>query len=211
MIGAVTRAFTNSTLTDLVQNTNMAVSTETTLKSIGRPGFILIDNNISPDTKKYAAAKEFLYQATCLLVYGLLVVPVFKKGAFKLAKKGIINKGKPEFEKFTSLKNYESYRKLAAKDIDDRKHILKLNKFQEKFTPEIQKELETIEEPDTYDLVKGTIEAGSLLGSVLGLAILAPQVSHAIIHPVLRFVGLEEKKAAKTAPVSEDKKLDHTV
>lgn len=208
MIGPLTRAFTNPGLTTLVQNTNASVSLETTLKAIGRPGFILIDNNISDDTKKYAAAKEFLYQATCLAVYALLVVPVFKKGAFKLAKKGLIHKGSKEFEHFRNLRNYESYRKLASKTLDDRKHYLQLNKLQDKFTPEIQRILETEKEPDKFKRVKGTIEAGSLIGSVLGLAILAPQVSHAIIHPTLRLVGLEKKKSQN----AETKQpLDQTV
>lgn len=193
MIGPITKLFTNPTLTSLTQNTNASVATETILKSIGRPGFILIDNDIDPDTKKYAAAKEFLYQATCLLVYGLLVVPVFKKGAFKLAKNKIF-KNDPEFQKFKSLRNYESYRKYASKNINDRVHLLKQQKLQDKFTPEIEKELKTVAKPDNYNLVKGVIEFGSIVGSVLGLAVFAPQVSHAIIHPALRFVGLEDKK-----------------
>ncbi|MBS5801466.1 MAG: hypothetical protein KIC80_00425 [Brachyspira sp.] len=192
MIGPLTKALTNPTLTTLSQNTNASVATETVLKSIGRPGFILIDNDIDPDTKKYAAAKEFLYQATCLLVYAALVVPVFKRGAFKLAKNKIF-KNSPEFQKFKSLKNYESYRKYAAKSLDSRKLLLQQHKLQEKFTPEIEQELITAEKPDNYDLVKGVIEFGSITGSVLGLAVLAPQLSHAVIHPALRFIGMEEK------------------
>lgn len=192
MIGPLTKALTNPTLTTLSQNTNASVATETVLKSIGRPGFILIDNDIDPDTKKYAAAKEFLYQATCLLVYAALVVPVFKRGAFKLAKNKIF-KNSPEFQKFKSLKNYESYRKYAAKSLDSRKLLLQQHKIQDKFTPEIEQELITAEKPDNYDLVKGVIEFGSITGSVLGLAVLAPQLSHAVIHPALRFIGMEEK------------------
>lgn len=192
MIGPLTKALTNPTLTTLSQNTNASVATETVLKSIGRPGFILIDNDIDPDTKKYAAAKEFLYQATCLLVYAALVVPVFKRGAFKLAKNKIF-KNSPEFQKFKSLKNYESYRKYAAKSLDSRKLLLQQHKLQDKFTPEIEQELITAEKPDNYDLVKGVIEFGSITGSVLGLAVLAPQLSHAVIHPALRFIGMEEK------------------
>ncbi len=192
MIGPLTKALTNPTLTTLSQNTNASVATETVLKSIGRPGFILIDNDIDPDTKKYAAAKEFLYQATCLLVYAALVVPVFKRGAFKLAKNKIF-KNSPEFQKFKSLKNYESYRKYASKSLDSRKLLLQQHKLQDKFTPEIEQELITAEKPDNYDLVKGVIEFGSITGSVLGLAVLAPQLSHAVIHPALRFIGMEEK------------------
>ena len=58
------------------------------------------------------------------------------------------------------------------------------------------------EKPNMYPHIKGAIELGSTIGSVLGLAILAPQVSHAFIHPALRFLGLEEKKskAGNTQP-----------
>ena len=66
MITAIAKTITNPTLVDIAQNTNAQVACETTLKAIGRPGFILIDNDIDSSTKKYAAAKEFLYQATCL-------------------------------------------------------------------------------------------------------------------------------------------------
>ena len=183
MISPIVKALTNPTLTSLSQNTNASVTTETVLKSIGRPGFILIDNDIDPDTKKYAAAKEFLYQATCLAVYAALVVPVFKRGAFKLAKNKIF-KNEPDFQKFRSLKNYEAYRKYAAKRLDDRKLLLQQHKLQDKFTPEIEQELITAEKP-------------TLTGSVLGLAILAPQLSHAVIHPALRFIGLEKKKTVE--------------
>lgn len=195
MIGPLTSALTNSGLTNLVQSTSSSVTTETVLKAIGRPGFILIDNNISPDTKKYAAAKEFLYQATCLLVYMALVVPVFRKGAFKYAKNHLF-KHMPEagFNKFKDLKTYDLYRKLSDKSIEDRQHILNINKLQDRFTPEIRNELLTKDEPDSFSKIKGSIETGSLMGSVLGLAILAPQVSHAFIHPALRLIGMEEKK-----------------
>ena len=50
----------------------------------------------------------------------------------------------------------------------------------------------------TYSHIKGAIELGSTIGSVLGLAILAPQVSHAFIHPALKFLGMEEKKPNET-------------
>ena len=84
MIDLVSKIITSSPLTTMAQSASTQVTVETTMKAIGRPGFILIDNNIDPDTKKYAAAKEFLYQATCLLLYATLVVPLFKEGAFKL-------------------------------------------------------------------------------------------------------------------------------
>ena len=72
--------------------------------------------------------------------------------------------------------------------------MLNINKLQDRFTPEIKRELLTNDEPEAFSKIKGSIEAGSLLGSVIGLAILAPQVSHAFIHPALRLLGLEENK-----------------
>ena len=195
MIGPITSALTNSGLTNLVQSTSSSVATETVLKAIGRPGFILIDNDISPDTKKYAAAKEFLYQATCLVIYMALVVPVFKKGAFKYAKNHLF-KNMPDagFDKFKDLKTYALYRKLSEKTMEDRQHILNVNKLQDRFSPSIRTELLTKDDPAKFSKIKGSIELGSLIGSVLGLAILAPQVSHAFIHPALRFLGLEKPK-----------------
>ena len=191
MIGSITSALTNSGLTNLVQSTSSSVATETVLKAIGRPGFILIDNNIDPDTKKYAAAKEFLYQATCLLLYATLVVPLFKEGAFKLGPKLFKDHAK-DFAKFKNAAEYYKYRKYAEKPFQsDRIHN---NKIKHLFNEELRKELKTKEEPEMFNRVKGTIEAGNILGSVLGLAILAPQVSHAIIHPCLRLLGLENKK-----------------
>ena len=195
MIGPITSALTNSGLTNLVQSTSSSVATETVLKAIGRPGFILIDNDISPDTKKYAAAKEFLYQATCLVIYMALVVPVFKKGAFKYAKNHLF-KNMPDagFDKFKDLKTYALYRKLSEKTMEDRQHILNVNKLQDRFSPSIRTELLTKDDPEKLNKIKGSIELGSLIGSVLGLAILAPQVSHAFIHPALRMLGLEKPK-----------------
>ena len=60
MISGIGKILTSNSLNNITSNTNSQVMLETTLKSIGRPGFILIDNEINEDTKRYAAAKEFL-------------------------------------------------------------------------------------------------------------------------------------------------------
>ena len=194
MISAIANGLSNSTLANIAQNTAASVSIETTLKSIGRPGFILIDNDISPDTKKYAAAKEFLYQATCLAVYLALITPVFKKGAFQLAKKTFF-KNKPEFAKFKDAAEYLDYHNLASKNITNRRATLLKEKKQKKFMhDDLREELQNNKNPEKYPLIKGTIELGSLIGSVLGLAILAPQISHYTIHPMLRALGMEKKE-----------------
>ena len=84
--------------------------------------------------------------------------------------------------------------KLSEKTMEDRQHILNVNKLQDRFSPSIRTELLTKDDPEKFNKIKGSIELGSLIGSVLGLAILAPQVSHAFIHPALRMLGLEKPK-----------------
>lgn len=213
MINGISSILTSSQLANIAQNTTQSVAVETTLKSIGRPGFILIDKDIDPDTKQYAAAKEFLYQATCFGIYLALIVPLFKKGGFKFAKEKIF-KNQNGFEHFENVKEYMHYRKLASNpSVKNRlntleKEILNENILvKDKYNDTLKNELKK-EHPDMFKDVKGAVELSNIIGSVLGLAIFAPQVSHAFIHPVLRILGLEKKKA----PVQEaqtTQKLDN--
>lgn len=208
MLGAITNAIANPHLTKIAENTITQVGIETTLKAIGRPAAILVDKDISADTKEYAAAKEFLYQATCLVTYLFLIVPVFKKGGFKLAK-NVLFKNHPEFQKFESAKEFEYYTKLAKKSVADRKLTLQKEKVKDKYHPDVRKDLETNEKPEKYPLISSTIGVFNLLGSVLGLAVLAPQVSHAFIHPALKLLGLEEKNKKHSAEHNNhSKKID---
>ena len=208
MINGISSLITSSQLANIAQNTTQSVAVETTLKSIGRPGFILIDKDIDSDTKQYAAAKEFLYQATCLAVYMALIVPVFKKGGFQVAKKYIF-KNTEGFEHFKNVKEYMYYRKLADNpsvknrmSTLEKERLLDKTKIRDKYNTTLQKELEK-KDPDKFLYVKGAVELSNIIGSVLGLAILAPQVSHAFIHPALRILGLEHKKdkSSQTAKV----------
>jgi len=199
MIGAVSKAISNPTLVNIAQNTDASVICKTTVNSIGRPGFILIDKNISDDTKKFAATKEFLYQATCLLVYMAVIVPIFKKGGFKLAKEKIF-KNTEGFEHFKNFKEYTHYRKLADNiNVNNRlqtldKEIASKNcKVKDMYNQTLIAELHK-ENPDKFNSVKGAVDLSNLIGSVVGLALVAPQVSQALIHPVLRLVGLEKKE-----------------
>lgn len=194
MITAISRALTNPTLVNLAQSTDATVATKTTVNSIGRPGFILIDKNISSDTKKFAATKEFLYQATCLAVYMAVIVPIFKKGGFKLAKEKIFQ-NKEGFEHFKNFSEYTNYRKVAdILDIEKRnKKITELSQkgkltLNDKLKSELEKDA-----PEKFSNVKGAVDLSNLIGSVVGLSIIAPQVSQALIHPVLRAIGMEKK------------------
>ena len=217
MINGITKILTSNSLNNITSNTNSQVMMETTLKAIGRPGFILIDKDIDDDTKKYAAAKEFMYQATCLLVYVALVVPVFKKGTFKLAQKLF----KPEeIGKFKSSKQYEHYLKLCDTTLNNRQKTIEKeirgvyktdengNKVRrlvrDEYDSSIIDELNK-EKPNKFPILKGAVEFGNIVGSVFGLAIFAPQVSHLFIHPALNALGLDSHKNAQTS--QDDKHL----
>lgn len=193
MIDRIAGALSSSTLAGITQNTIYSVCAETTLKSIGRPGFILIDRDIDLDTKKYAASKEFFYQLICLAVYLAVIPPIFKGGSYRLGKKMFGNEH-PEFNKFQNVKEYLDYLKYAKRAMNDRIASLSKVKSSKKFMHDgLREELLTKENPECYDLIKGTIEAGSFIGSILGLAILAPQISHHLIHPLMKALNLEKK------------------
>lgn len=197
MIHSIAAALSNSSFVNLTQNTTVSVGVETTLKSIGRPGFILIDNDIDPETKKYAATKEFFYQLICLGVYLAVIPPIFKSGSFKLGRK-IFGTEHPEFFKFKNMNEYLEYHRYAKKPFTDRKASLRKIKSTEKFKHDgLREALTTEQSPETYDLIKGSIEVGSFVGSILGLAVLAPQISHKLIHPIMKALHLEKEEPAK--------------
>ena len=191
MIGGISNILSNPALSRIAQSTSSSVSIETGLKAVGRHSFILMDGDIEPETKKYAAMKEFIYQATCLATYMLLIIPVFKNGSFKIAKKWLNNE--EGFALFKNAKEYLNYKKLASMPKEARLKALNENKNKDKFVKEVKEHLTTAEKPEQYDMLKGAIEFGNIAGSVLGLAIFAPQVSHLTIHPVLKLIVMEKE------------------
>lgn len=190
MIEPIRNILTSPSLMNVAQNTAQAITIETSLKAAGRPAFILMDNDISKDTKKYAAIKEFLYQATCLGVYMALVVPVFKKGGFKFAKEKLY-KNTEGFEHFKNFKEFAAFDKIAKiPDVEARLKTIKEKNL--KFNDALLKNLKQKEAG--FANVTGAVALSDTIGSVLGLAILAPQVSHAFIHPAMKALGLEKKE-----------------
>lgn len=193
MVSGIGNFLTSSALSSISQSTTGSVSLETGMKALGRPAFILVDNKIDQQTKRYAAMKEFLYQATCLATYMAIVIPIFKNGSFKLAKNKIFKDDKA-FSHFDSASQYLKYNKLAKMSQKNRTATLDKEHYQNIFSKELQNELKNKEKPEQFHIVKGAIEFGNIVGSVLGLAIFAPQVSHLIVHPALKFFGFEKEK-----------------
>lgn len=194
MITALSKAISNPVLVNIAQNTDASVACKTAVNAVGRPGFIIIDNNISSDTKKFAATKEFLYQATCLAVYMALIVPIFKKYGFQIAKNKIF-KNTNGFEHFKNLKEYDTYKKLAS-NVNVTERLKSLEKSKNMFSEELITELKK-EKPNTFSDIKGSIDLSNIVGSVIGLSIIAPQVSQALIKPVLKFIGMDKKEPPK--------------
>lgn len=192
MINGITSFLTSPTLSNIAQSTTAAVSIETSMKAVGRPSFILADRKIEPQTKKYAATKEFLYQATCLATYILLVIPVFKEGAFNLAQSKLL-KDERGIQFFKSANNYLKYKKLASMEKAKRLELLSKDKYKDIFVKEIKEELAK-DKPENFNIIKGAIELGNIIGSVFGLALFAPEVSHMIVHPVMNALGMEKHK-----------------
>ena len=193
---SMVNVFTNPTFVNIAQNTKMAMTIETGLKATGRPAFILMDKKISDDTKKYAATKEFLYQLTCLAVYACVVLPIFRKAGFKVFKNAFEKKGSRShgFDKFNSLDDFMAYQKLKGLSKEQRiKEVQKLGDSV-KFTDVIKQTLTCADKikKGNYHMVKGADEINSIIGSVVGLAVLAPQVSHVTIHPIMKFLGMEK-------------------
>jgi len=200
MINGITNILTNQSLVNLSQNTAARVSIETGLKAAGRPSFILIDKDLDKETKKYAATKELLYQLICLGVYLAIIPTLFKKGSFTLAKNHMY-KNNPNFTKFKNTNEFLNFHKLASMDKSERLSELGKNKVLKKLNnrEDLIAELKNNENPaNQYYLQKGVIEGGSFVGSILGLALLAPEVSHKLIHPLMRMLGLEKKEEAET-------------
>lgn len=174
MLAGIQNIITNPTLYNATQSTVSQVTTETCLKAIGRPSFILMDKQIDSKTKQFSAVKEFLYQLICLGVYLSIIIPICRKSAYNIAKN--MFKNEPIFKAFPTTKELSKYYKMN--DSEKALKIAELNKTLttgDKFTKENL----------NANLGKGAIEAGAMFGSVTGLAILAPIISHPLIHPIL--------------------------
>ena len=66
-----------------------------------------------------------------------IIIPVFKNGSFKLAKK--IFKEEECFKFFKSTSHYLNYRKIASMNKNDRVATLNKDKYKNMFSENIQK------------------------------------------------------------------------
>ena len=172
---------TSPNIYNITQSTASQVSIETGLKAIGRPGFILIDPNIDKQTKKYSAMKEFLFQLTCFASSMAIVIPVFKKGSFNVARK--LFKNEQVFKAFKNSSEFNKFYKLTPEG-----KIQKLNQIN------LENGTNYKMEDINQNLAKGMIEGFSILGSILGLSALSPMISRPFVRPLLKKFGVNNNE-----------------
>ena len=188
----------NPKTAEFVENTFFAVSVETGLKMIGRPAFIMADKEAdSLEKKKYAATKEMLYQGTCIGLY-VTFMPKIKQGLYNVFSKGL-SKASPdnaaridEFNKHHHL--IEEKHKLMKDALGSIADKAKKAEFKNKALEEIIKLKEEIVKNKRLHLGKGVKEFGAILGSIGMLTVVAPQIGHLVIHPLMKVLGFDKAK-----------------
>lgn len=164
-----------------------AVVGTTVLKAVGRPMFIYADKKTDKESRKYTATKELLYQILCLGLTFAMVIPA-QILMFKHSKKFI-----KDIAELGNIKKYGDFKKVN-KDLDE-------------LTSEAQSLLGTKEKPlvklsddskKQLKLVKGADELSSFVTSIIGLTIVAPAISHEILHPIMHAIGMDHKVPEKS-------------
>ncbi len=197
MIDKIANILTNPNFANFAMNTKYTVTTESIFKATGRPAAIMLDKNVDLDTRKYAATKEGLYQLLCLGIYLTMIPLVFKKYGFKIAQK--ILKNDSDLPNFKDANEYLAYAKLASRKKADRNDAKTLAKISDnlkindsdKFT--LKEHLLNDEKPPEFPVAKGALELSNLVGTVIGLAWIASELSNHILHPLMRMLGFEKK------------------
>lgn len=171
----IMKALENESFAKFAKGAAGAVYATTAIKAIGRPAFIYADKNSDAETKKYTAGKEFLYQVLCLGIT-VAMIPFFRAGGLKMAEKHL--KAEPLLKELTENISKASFLKKVGIFEKEYEHAGKLPEAAQK----------------AMNLGKGGTELGSFVGSILGLTIIAPLLSHEILHPIMHALNLEKKE-----------------
>ena len=198
MIDKVANILLNPRFVNYANNTKYTVSTESIFKATGRPAAIMMDNHVDKDTRKYAATKEGLYQALCLAIYLTMIPLVFQKYGFKIAQKILKNDSSlPAFKNAVEYLNYAKLAKMDKKDRQGHKLLAKISNTL-KSSPEdkltLKEHLLSDDKPPEFPTAKGAIELSNLVGTVIGLAWIASELSNYILHPIMCGLGFEKPK-----------------
>ncbi|HCB11558.1 MAG TPA: hypothetical protein DEO94_05415 [Cyanobacteria bacterium UBA11991] len=184
-LNTIQRILSNPKAAAFAQNTVCAIAVETTLKATGRPLFIYHDKNANPQSKKYAATKEFLYQSFCLGLYLGFINPI-KKFVYDKMSKWQAGKD-PENKRKIDLYNAFQYKIGKAPDKESKKALeAKLG--------------ELLHTNKDYRFGKGLKELSAIVSTVFILAGCAPVLSQIILHPVMDLIFGKGNKNQKNQP-----------
>lgn len=205
IINSIGTKLGNEHFAKLATGATATVLITTGIKAVARPVFIYTDKKTDKETKKYTAGKEFLYQVLCLGIT-LALLPFAKSGGLKLAEKFIKNDstaaGFLEKAKNAKGSTEKAFKKEIEKTMEEYHNATKVIKEWENNgnkveTDDIKKAKATLERlKSTATAINaglGGIEIGALVGSIGGLTLLAPIISHEILHPIMHTLGMEKK------------------
>lgn len=204
------------------KNTAVTVYLMTGVKAVVRPAFNYNDKKADKDSRKFSAVNEGLYQLVCLAIAAGMI-PFFEAAGFKMAEKRLGKlaesfKGKfaenlknvadiKGFEglanvkgiKWNGSKKIDEFRKLHLQHSFDEAHVetVKAAEAAEEAKNATQADNDVILAEKAEHLLNGGLEAGSLAGSIVGLTIVAPILSHKILHPVMKAIGLGKEEHKK--------------
>lgn len=104
MSNPLVRLINNPKFSSFAQNTVLAVTAETISKGIARPAFTMMDKKSDKEARRFAAAQEGIYQATCLGLFLAVILP-YRRAAFKIGQK--LFKGEANFQAVKTFKQYK--------------------------------------------------------------------------------------------------------
>ena len=104
---------------------------------------------------------------------------------------------------FKNATEYLDYQKLSKMEKSERIKVMNKKGDKLKLSENLKSILTKEDKPEKHSVIKGDIELGNIIGCVVGLAILSPQVSHMVIHPALKLLGLEKPAQKQYAPEPE--------
>ncbi|MBS4760101.1 MAG: hypothetical protein KHX03_05335 [Clostridium sp.] len=94
-------------------------------------------------------------------------------------------------------KRVDSNNPMAKKLLETLEKNIDLKKAPADFMQKVMKEHQSSDFFKQFYIAKGGIEMSSIVGSVVGLTVLAPELSHLILHPVMKALHMDAPKAAK--------------
>jgi len=181
----------------------------TAVKATVRPAFNLADKKSDEKSRKYSAVNEFLYQAVCI-GFAAGMIPFAERYGLKLAEKQLSKIAELKNANITKLSELDEFKNLA--DLKGFKKLKAFKKmyldksFDENFVSKVkaakgktdinrtEADKNILKADKAMHLAYGGVETGSFLASIVGLTLLAPMLSHKILHPIMTAMGMTKKE-----------------